>query len=196
MTSHTVDGRLLERGKKQSAVATVKMNHRQPHTSLSLRRSIVDLHKANISPREISRQLGVDKRTVYRWICQERQRGNIENLPRSGRPRSTTPHQDQLIIDMARRTPLTNAVTIRKEIQTQVAVQTVRNRLHEAGIHHRIPAEKPFLTAIHQQERLGFALQYYPKDAEFWQQVIFCDEKTFASDDHGSLHCWRPANTR
>ncbi|KAK3895407.1 hypothetical protein Pcinc_000861 [Petrolisthes cinctipes] len=74
--------------------------------------------------------------------------------------------------------------------------KTYKKRLHEAGIHHRRPATKPMLTEKHKEERLGFALQYYPMDFLFWSSVIFCDEKTFLSDDHGELHCWRPNNTR
>lgn len=31
---------------------------------------------------------------------------------------------------------------------------------------------------------------------EYWQNVIFCDEKTFRSDQHGRLHCWRRRGTR
>ena len=77
-----------------------------------------------------------------------------------------------------------------------MGVQTVRKRLHEADLHHRTPATKPFLTAANREQRIGFALQYYPEDAEFWKNVVFCDEKTFATDDHGKLHCWRPRNTR
>lgn len=30
----------------------------------------------------------------------------------------------------------------------------------------------------------------------FWSRVVFVDEKTFRSDQHGALHCWRPMGTR
>ncbi|XP_050725573.1 aggrecan core protein-like [Eriocheir sinensis] len=97
----------------------------------------------------------------------------------------------QALIELAH-----DAVTLKIQAGVNVGVQTVRKRLHEADLHHRTPATEPFLTATNREQRLGFALQYYPEDASFWSNVVFCDEKTFASDDHGKLHCWRPRNTR
>lgn len=99
---------------------------------------------------------------------------------------------------LARQTPLTTAVAaIKREHGLQVDAQTIRNRLHEAKIFHHIPAKKPLMTEKHKEERLGFALQYYSVADDFWKKVIFCDEKTFSTDEHSSLlHCWRPVNTR
>ena len=45
-----------------------------------------------------------------------------------------------------------------------VGARTIRNRFHEAGLHHRILATKPFLTHANKEEHLGFALQYYTKE--------------------------------
>ena len=166
-------------------------------TSASQREAIIVLHMADVPAREISRRLAIPKRTVYRWIKLHRERNSIENRPRSGAPRRTTREQDELIIATVQQQPLTNAVAIKQKLELQqIGVQTVRNRLHEAGIHHRIPATKPFLTQQHKEERLGFALQYFSMDESFWNSVVFCDEKTFSSDEHGQLHCWRPNNTR
>ena len=172
------------------------MDNRRNHTTLSLRSSIISLHEANASIGDIARQLHINRTTVYRWIRRQRERGNINILKRSGRPRCTTAEEDHQIIEAARLTPLTTAVAIKRENALQVGSQTIRNRLHEAKIYHHIPAKKPFMTEKHKEERLGFALQYYPVADDFWKSVIFCDEKTFSTDEHGSLHCWRPVNTR
>ena len=32
-------------------------------------------------------------------------------------------------------------------------------------------------------------------DMDYWRNVVFLDEKTFRSDCHGRLHCWRPNGT-
>lgn len=164
-------------------------------TSACQRETIVALHKANMSAREISRFLSINKRTVLRWIKRYTEAENTENLPRSGAPRRTTKEQDELIIATSQQQPLTNAVAVKMKTGLQIHVQTLRNRLHKAGIHHRTPAAKPQLTKSHKEERLGFALQYYTMADSFWNTVIFCDGKT-SSDDHGQLHCWRPDNTR
>ena len=102
-----------------------------------------------------------------------------------------TTEEDELIVDFARRHSLCNTTVIKRDLDLQVSTDTIRRRLHKTAIHHFKPASKPFLTDRHRQERLSFALEYYPKGEEFWKKVIFCDEKTFSSDEHGSLHCWR-----
>ncbi|KAK3894535.1 hypothetical protein Pcinc_001691 [Petrolisthes cinctipes] len=152
--------------------------------------------RANNPAREIAGRLNIQIRSVYRWITLNERRGNIENIPRCGAPRRTSREDDDIIVATARRQPLSNAVAMRQMTGIQVGIQTYRKRLHKAGIHHLRPATKVMLTEKHKEERLGFALQYYPMDFSFWSSVIFCDEKTFSSDGHGELHCWRPNNTR
>ncbi|KAG0728951.1 hypothetical protein GWK47_031366 [Chionoecetes opilio] len=49
-------------------------------------------------------------------------------------------------------------------------------------------AKKELLTDAHRASRLAFAEQHANKGLDFWSQVIFCDEKTFRSSDHGILY--------
>ena len=44
--------------------------------------------------------------------------------------------------------------------------------------------------------RLGFALQYLPMDHQFWENIIFTDEKYFTSVESRARHCWRRDNSR
>ncbi|KAG7166386.1 Transposable element Tcb1 transposase-like 5 [Homarus americanus] len=76
------------------------------------------------------------------------------------------------------------------------AKTTVRSRLHEVGIQHGVPAKKKQRTEQHRTGRFQFAQQYVGEDLEFWSQVVFTDEKTFASTNHGKIHLWRPDRTR
>lgn len=151
---------------------------------------------ANITPPEIARTLHLNKRTVYRWVKKIAETDNINNLPRSGAPRQVTEAVEDEIIRTARRSPLTTAVAIKKKIRCRFSVDTVGSVLHRNGLHHRTPASKPFLTDRNKEERLGFALEHLTKGDDFWRKVVYCDEKTFNSDAHGGLHCWRPDNTR
>lgn len=59
-----------------------------------------------------------------------------------------------------------------------------------------MPAKKERLEEQHRQGRLQFAREHVGKDLDFWGRVIFSDEKTFQSTNHGQLHCWRADNTR
>ena len=82
------------------------------------------------------------------------------------------------------------------QLQLQVSADTIRRRLHGAGIHHRIPAKKETLTNAHREGWLAFARQHVDKELDFWSRVVFTDEKTFRSSDHGRKHVWRMDNTR
>ena len=41
-------------------------------------------------------------------------------------------------------------------------------------------------------------LSYFARDdhIDYWRNVIFCDEKSFRSDQEGNLHVWRRSGTR
>ena len=169
---------------------------RRKETTVDQRQTVIDLANANINTKKIAEIMKISKRTVQRWKRRYEETESLENMRRCGAPRHTTREEDALIIDTATENPLTTAVKIKRNTQVNVGVHTVRKRLHEAGLHHRTPATKPFLTHTNREQRLGFALQYLPAEVSFWEKVVFCDEKTFASDDHGPLHCWRPDNTR
>lgn len=73
------------------------------------------------------------------------------------------------------------------------SADTIRRVLHSEGLHHRRHAVKPLLTESHKRARLEFALKYLDFD---WSNVIFTDEKTFKSSQHGRLSLWRRNNTR
>lgn len=74
-----------------------------------------------------------------------------------------------------------------------VSSLTIRRRLNEAGIHHRIPAKKMLLTERHKMLRLQFANRYLNYDFE---HVAFMDEKVFVSSADGRISLYRAANTR
>lgn len=163
---------------------------------LCQRGMIVGLRRAGMSIAGIAREMGVSKTTVRLWCRRWEESGNLKDSPRCGGPRKTTPEEDRRILEMNNRFPLKNAVAIRNELHLQVCARTVRNRLHKSGSHHRIPAIKGKLQPHHREARLAFAQEHQHRDLDYWGRVIFSDEKTFASNTHGRLHCWRRDNTR
>lgn len=171
-----------------------RMNRQQD--TLVLRGRIVGMRETGMSIRNIAENLGISKSTVSLWLKRWEEEGNINNRPRGRPPRKTTAEQDRLIVESAENNPMNNAVALREELQLDVSVQTVRRRLHAEGIHHRTPATKQFLTARHREGRLRFAEAHVQEDLDYWAHVIFTDEKTFSSTNHGKLHCWRRNNTR
>lgn len=165
-------------------------------TKIALRGRIVGMRDGGMSNTDIARELGIDRKTVYRCLKRWDEEGNLADKPKSGAPRKTTRAEDELIMQASQRNPFSNAVALQSELQLDITARTVRKRLHEAGIHHRIPAIKGFLTDTHRQNRLQFALEHEYEGLDFWSRVIWSDEKSFCSTSHGKLHCWRRDNTR
>ncbi|MPC69979.1 Transposable element Tc1 transposase [Portunus trituberculatus] len=152
--------------------------------------------RAGMSIAVISTELAITKSTVRRWCQRWEETGNVIDEARCRRPRKTSLADNRAILESAIQSPLKTAVAIRNELQLQLSPGTVRNRLHEAGIHHRTPAVKGKLTDEHRAARLEFAQQHIDNGLDYWGRVIFSDEKTFTSNTHGRLHCWRRYNTR
>lgn len=85
------------------------------------------------------------------------------------RPRSpvTSQEEDRRIVQAAEHHPLIDTKAIREELSLDVSAETVRLRLHQAGIHHCMLARTDYLTDAHSADRLTFALQYVGKEMEF-----------------------------
>ena len=153
------------------------------------RSRIIGMRETGMSYKQIARELGISLPTVRLWCRRWEESGNLNDRPRAGGPRKTTLDEDRAITEVATQSPLTNAVAIRDTLNLRVSAGTVRNRLHDNGIHHRTPAVKEKLEDRHIAARLEFAQRYLEEGLDFWGRVIFSDEKTFASNAHGRLHC-------
>ena len=165
-------------------------------TSPESRQTIIVLQEEGRSNGEIARRLGISKHTVARWIQRYRETGRTQDKPRSGRPRCTTHDQDRAISDVIINGPFTAASTIHSNIGHACSEQTIRNRHYSNRLHGRKPAKKPYLSEANMEQRVEYALEYADKGPDFWENVIFCDEKTYCSDDSSPSIVWRPINTR
>ncbi|KAL7630239.1 UNVERIFIED_CONTAM: hypothetical protein RMT77_019618 [Armadillidium vulgare] len=170
------------------------MNKRE--SNLVLRGKIIGLYESNIAKLQIARQLGTSVQTVRKWVKRHEEDGNLCDRPSPAKPRKTTQQQDREIVTCVQTNPFTNAKQIKRELQLEVTTTTIRRRLREAGYHHRKPALKEKLREQHRTARLSFANEHIEKDITYWSNVIFTDEKTFCSTNHGGLHCYRLNNTR
>lgn len=166
------------------------------HDKYTHRAQFIGMWKAGKNISEIARETGVTRKTVRRWVQRYQESGRMRDAPRPGRPRVTSTEDDARILAHIRDHPFTNAAATKERATVDSSLTTIRRRLHKEGLHHRVPAVKEKLTAEHRAGRLRFAEQYVDKDLDFWARVIFSDETTFYSHNHGRLHCWRPNNTR
>jgi hypothetical protein len=81
--------------------------------------------------------------------------------------------------------------------QFPASARTARRRIRTASnLRNRAGAKNPFLTQANKQERVGFALQHYMRDINFWENVVFTDEKVSQSFYNGHVRVYRPPGTR
>lgn len=166
-----------------------------PHVITERARIIGMLESGNTS-REIARMTGLHVSTVNRWIRRWQEEGNVRTKPRSGRPRAVAHEHVIRILETIEENPMTDAVKLTRELQLPCHPRTTRRLLLKHGIKCCRPAVKEHLSVRNEEGRLGFALQYLAADEDYWNNVIFTDEKFFQSVAAGARHCWRLRNTR
>lgn len=132
---------------------------------------------------------------MSKWVDRFEQEGNVDTRPRSGRPRVTTQQTREAIVNVVQDSGFNNAVSIRRNLQLDMSVDTVRRVLHTAGFHARHPASKPMMRDNHRVRRLAFAQEHLAWNEE-WRQTVFVDEKIFTTDENGRVTLWRQRGTR
>ncbi|KAG7158554.1 putative winged helix-turn-helix domain containing protein 16 [Homarus americanus] len=91
---------------------------------VALRGRIVGMRDGGFTNTDIARELGIDRKTLYRWLKRWSEEENLVDRLRSGAPRKTTPAQDQIIHQAKDQIPFTNAV-VKQDIQLNVTPRTV-----------------------------------------------------------------------
>ena len=79
---------------------------------------------------------------------------------RPGRPRVTTPKQDQQVIALSEKETFVTSQDITNRLNKKgldISHRTVRRRLNEAGAKYNRPLTKPLLTENHREKRLKWA---------------------------------------
>ena len=122
-------------------------------------------------------------------------------LHAGGRERSTNEVQDRFLVVQARRHRFDNAATLRRDFQNatgvRISTQTIRNRLHDAGLRSRRPAIRVPLTRYHVQMRLAWARDHVTWTQNDWAPVLFTDESRFCVDfTDRRARVWRMPNER
>ena len=120
--------------------------------SKDIRDTIVDLHKAGMGYKKISKQLGEKLATVGAII-----RKVTADLPRSGAPRKISPRGISIMMRKVRDQPSTTQeqlVNDLKAVGTTVTKRTISNTLHREGLKSCCVRKVPLLKKAHVQARL------------------------------------------
>ena len=116
---------------------------RMPRLSNDECKRAVTMLLQGATQQEVATALGVHQTTVHRLQGRLAQFGNINDRPRSGRPRVTTARQDRLMrlthLRNRTRTAVESAITMPGTHNHRTSAQTVCNRLREFGIRAYCP---------------------------------------------------------
>ena len=158
-----------------------------------MNRDIGMLH-SGLSQGHVANVLGVSQSVVSRIWNRFITTGNVRHLHAGGRERSTNEVQDRFLVVQARRHRFDNATALRRDFQNATGVcistQTIRNRLHDAGLRSRQPAIRVPLTRYHVQMRFAWAPDHVTWTQNDWAPVLFTEESRF------SARVWRMPNER
>lgn len=157
--------------------------------------------EAGESVQDVARHFNVNITTIYRLLHRYNATQTTDDLPRSGRPRVTTPRQDRQITRQHQRHPfLTASESARQTIGTHnrhISRDTVIRRLRSNNLRCRRPARRPVLQPRHRQARLQWAQGHRNWRHREWRRVIFSDESRFCvSHADGRVRIWRRRGDR
>ncbi len=143
--------------------------------SKDVRDKNVDLHKAGMGYKTITKQLG-EKVTTVGAIIRKRKKHKITvNLPRTGVPCKISPRGVLVIMRTVRNQPRTTRVDLVNDLKaagTIVTKKTICNTLRLEGLKSCSARKVPLLKKAHVQARLKFAND----SEEDWVKVLWSDE--------------------
>ena len=132
-----------------------------PRIPKRIRERAIGMLGAGASTEEVSVQVRSSVQAVRSLRRRFVQTGSTEGLPRSGRPRVTTPAQDRYILNQHLRNRFLTATATASVTpgvhKPRISAQTVRNRLAENNLRARRPYVGTVLTDRHCRDRLQWA---------------------------------------
>lgn len=170
-----------------------------PHTSIELRKLVVEHHKNGKSQREIAQIFNKCRSTIKNIIKRYNNEKRIISKPRISTKKLFSNRDERWIVNKSRNNPRLSAPKLRDMVEQHLKIncntETVRRVLRRAGLNGRIARKKPFISKKNKHIRLTFAHNYVMKDISFWNNVLFTDESKFnlfGSD--GRVNVWRKTN--
>ena len=166
--------------------------------SKDIRDKIVDLHKAGIGYKKISKQLGEKLTTVGAIIRKWKKHKVSANLPWSGIPCNILPPGISMMrkVRDQPRTTQEELVNDLKAVGTAVTKRTISNTLHREGLKSCWARKVPLLKKAHVRARLKFAKEHLDDPEEAWEKVMWSDETKIDLLGINSIRrVWRKRNT-
>ena len=126
--------------------------------SKETRAQIVALKNEGLTHRQVSKKLNVSIAVITSTLQRLEETSSLENRPRSGRPRISTPRDDRKLLNLVRKNRMMSSTELAAlwilASGAKADPRTVRNRLIEANYQYKTAVRKPRLTKKHKQDRL------------------------------------------
>jgi transposase len=128
------------------------------------RKDVIRLHESGLKQGEIATELKRPLSFVQYTLAKYKKTGQVSELKRTGRPRSTSGTLDRRIVRLCNKKPTETASDIAAELGVicsrvflllglTVSHQTIRRRLHAQGLKSRSAAKVPLLSYINRLRR-------------------------------------------
>ena len=131
---------------------------------------------------DAARALHTGRGVISRMWSRYEQFGSPEER-HQGKQRVTTAGQDRFLSLRALRERNSTVTMLRGALQNVsniiVSTQTVRNRLHESGLHACRPVRSPAICHGNRARRVLWCQQHQNWTVDQWRQVLFTDESCF-----------------
>ena len=144
-----------------------------------IRDKIVDLHKAGMGYKKISKQLGKKLTTIGAIIRKWKKHKVTTNLPRSGAPRKISPRGISMMMRKVRDQPSATQEELVNDLEavgTTATKRTISNTLHRARLKSCCMCKVPLLKKAHVQAHLKFAKEHLDDPEEAWEKMMWSDE--------------------
>ncbi|KFM57474.1 Transposable element Tcb1 transposase, partial [Stegodyphus mimosarum] len=149
----------------------------------------------------VSDELGIAQNVISRLWQRFQDDGNVRRRYSTGRPRVTTPNEDQYLAVTAKGNWRSIASDLSRQLSsatgTTISRQTVYRRLGKIGLYARRPVRCVPLTATHCRLRLAWSREHALWTPQQWACVMFSDESRFSlQSDSRRTFIWRAPGTR
>nr|AAA88882.1 Tc1-like transposase [Drosophila virilis]CAA89219.1 Tc1-like transposase [Drosophila virilis] len=156
-------------------------------------------HKGKCA-KELAEMFSIKLRTIYNIINRAEKENRLELKHSGGRPAKLSRRDHSKILKQINENPQTSlrqlALDLKNDCNKTVSHETVRKVLKMHKYSSQIARKKPLLSAVNIQRRLNFSITNVNKPAEYWDDVIFCDETKIMLYYHdGPSKVWRKPNT-
>lgn len=175
------------------------------HCSDEIKNRIVGLRQGGKTYMQILKLLKCEKiplslATVKRIGLQFKTQGSVKRKMGSGRPKSTTQHDDRRLKFTVLKERKVSLQKLANEFVTasgkKVSRRTIARRLAMYGFKSKRCARKPFLSRKNIRDRIEFHKRYGHHGPEWFDRVIWSDESRFQLVSDAPERCIRRSDER